>query len=185
MNSRAFLICSLILCLLFTGCTTLFAGGNGGEENLTKPGFPKEIKSKDIVEFYAAFDTREMIASEQKEGALPRGLYKISLKKAEDGALCTFSCSDKFDVKFKTNKQALVDLQTFVDAHHMSQLNGYYSRKSTPAGDTDLSIVYASGEKITAGTSGGAQLPSPYWDVKGLQDFFKELAAKNGQKINL
>jgi hypothetical protein len=68
----------------------------------------------------------------------------------------------------------------------MSELNGYYSRKSTPAGDTYLSIVYASGEKNELpGTSGGAQFPSPYWDVQSLQDFFKTLAARMARKSAL
>ncbi len=161
---------------------------DGAVTDMSHMDAPKTTTSKDIVAFFVRFAWNDQIGHSENgmfipddEQPYPQGIWQLTLKKSQRGAELEMRCDNAGlhvagtvpDIAFRT-------LQELIELHGVTRLNGHSKRDSALGELLDLSITYASGERITAYAEGGsATLPEKYWDQLWFLDFFRKIAMNN------
>ena len=172
----AAVILSMIVVLLFPGCgkadtpQTVSESGSGSssEEELDEPGSfhdnsdreaPKEIESKEIVEFSARFFVFDDFDS--SHGSLYR--YEIT---SADGVY-TLSEKRRYRIETEISENNLADVQALIEKNNLASLNGIHSQTDGLPAEYQpcyLDVLYASGETLSFSFDG-----EPY--SKWMRDF--------------
>ncbi len=151
MKERIFrrIITAALCAALFTlgGSAGLAATGrdviSGGTTDRTDPDAPKEIASKDIAEFDAAFCVVTRWTSEEGN------FFHFRIAEGEDGALT--ASEEYLGIGLHADAELLAALQEIVDRFGLAEMNGVYRVTAGLAPEYQegaLKIRYASGEEL-------------------------------------
>ncbi|MBQ7501865.1 hypothetical protein IJT93_04000 [bacterium] len=155
----------------------------GGTEDYTNTDAPKVIKSKKIEDFRFRFDGSSAVS--MGDDPLPSGRYELQMRridgeKAEMSVKCTDPCQRILDIKTEVPAEALDRLQKIIDDQKLAEINGWYKRNSALGCSFNLSVVYDSQEKLTAGGEGGCSVVPHNLGSFTFVKLFKELAVSKG-----
>jgi len=109
---------------------------------------PKEIKSKDITEFYAVFSLYGEWQSEDQRNSDWRA-FEFTVKADENGDL--IACEETDGVSMPADEQLLTGLQEAIDKNELVKRNGVYN---VTAGlppeyqECNMKVTYGSGEVL-------------------------------------
>ncbi|MBQ3892142.1 MAG: hypothetical protein ACQGQP_00070 [Desulfovibrio sp.] len=164
---------------------------DGAVEDLSSRIAPKVIHSHDISDFNAAFEYHPSSSLPSRGGTYvsvepewPSGHYELRLSRS--GGTSRFAASFQgnglsFDVQKELPPSVLDDMQALIEKHGVARLNGFYKRDTALGCGFRLDVLYASGEKISAGAEGGsAVMPGRYWDEAWFLRFMSGTADRHG-----
>ncbi len=134
----------------------------GETTNLTDYDAPKEIKSKDISEFYVTFFTNNRWRGEEEHR------FEFQVKPDENGALT--ASETNCGISAPANDELLNKLQEIIDKYGLVSMNGVYEENYSLAPeyhDCIMEVSYASGEsfKFTAINNPYSQWTEEIYDV--------------------
>ena len=159
----------------------------GGRTESWDPEAPKEIKSKNIIEFSTHFFSYNGFYSQDD-------FYEIKVNKVADTGEFKLSC--KFG-DFKTDEGFLSGIQEIIDKYHLVSENGHYEQVAGLAPQYQpypFKAVYDSGEELYFATVGN---PATSWcaDIKkllckellkhGVEDMLPPKADRNVVRFDL
>lgn len=151
---------------------------DGGVTDRSDYSAPKEIKSKDITEYYFNF----CIEGKWAPG-YENGYYTFEIKSDAAGKLIA---SEKLTgVSAEADKELIAAIQDIIDSYKVAAMNGEYRLTAglDPAyfGPSTLRVSYASGEKLTFTRDNE---PDAEWVIRTYLAFAKWFAGK-GEKALL
>jgi len=149
----------------------------GGTTDSSDPHAPKTIASTELTRFYAAFLSKPAV----DKSLLPQGKCILEMRAEADGALVTVVCMNSgIDLCFTADKAALSDLQALIQKQDLAAINGHSKRNTARGTYLDLTVEYASGERIHAYAEGGASTAPPKnWNPAVFTAFFQQLCESN------
>ena len=143
----------------------------GGFHDHTDPEAPKEIKSKDIVEFSATFYIYDDYSNFQ--GA--RYQYEIS---SADGVYI-LSEKGRYGIETEISENVLQDVQALIEKNNLGLLNGNHSYTDALPPEYQpcyLDVTYASGETLSFSSDGD---PDAKW-ARDFRKYFNAVFTKAG-----
>jgi hypothetical protein len=151
----------------------------GGLRDGSDTNTPKSIASKEITRFECEF---------LADASLNYGYYFFRMERKSDGALCSATGIDDFellfDLEFTAPLSALDELQDMIDEHHLIELNGI--DKHTNGLPENLGslihVTYASGERLYAYDNSSSVLSNQA--ALALHDLFRDLAQEAGHHFS-
>lgn len=148
----------------------------GGVTDKSDPNAPKEILSKDIVEFYAVFylHTRQIAGR--------KGFFAFSVKADEGGVLETTEEHSK--TVCVADRSLMAELQAVIDKNELALKNGVYRVTwglPPEYGKCILHVKYASGETLDFTVNND---PTAQW-AEMVYDVFADCFFKKGIVFNI
>lgn len=171
-------VCCLLILFGVTGCVQMKKVEGGGTTDNSDPHAPKTIVSTELTRFYAAFLSKNAVDAQ----LAPVGKCVLEMRAEADSALVMVACEDMgISLHFTVDKAALNDLQALIQEHDLAAINGHSKRNTALGTYLDLTVEYASGERIHAYAEGGASTAPPgHWNPAAFAAFFQRLSESNG-----
>jgi len=169
-------------------CFSLFRDKPGSTHDHSSLNAPKTIRSQELTEFSAAFTTSGTPVPDGKAAALcPVGRYTLILKKTPKGAYYRALCDNgtkPIDLECTVDASALKYLQSVIAKDGLARINGFSKKNSAVGEYLDLTVRYASGEKISAYAEGGiSAIAGAHWDPYLYIGAFRTIAENNGHRF--